>query len=78
MILLCIVPRLKESVTDSKGRCLVRCEVIEIEPGAGERVLNVVGDLSLDGLFVGAEVRAHQLPHLFISLLLLVVLEFRL
>ena len=78
MVLLRIIPRLEESISDSIGRGLVSTKVIEIESSTRQRVLNVVHDLPLDGCPVSTKIRAHELPHLIRALLGGIVLELRL
>lgn len=78
VILLCIVPGLKESISDSVGSSLIGSKIIEIESGSSQRILNMVHDLPLDGSPVSTEVRAHELPHLVSALLRAVIFELRL
>ena len=78
VVLLGVVPRLDESISDGVSSSLISTEVVKVESGSSQGVLNMVDDLSLDGLFVVSKVRLHELPHLLSSLLGVVVLEFRL
>jgi hypothetical protein len=76
VILLGIVPRFDQSISNRESGCLVSSEVVEIESSSSEGVLHMVDNLSLDGLGVVAEVGLHQLPHLLRSFLGVVVFEF--
>ena len=78
MVLLRIIPRLKESISDGVSGGLVCAKVIEIESCTRQCVLNVVHDLPLDGCPVSAKIGAHELPHLIRALLGGVILELRL
>lgn len=66
---LSVVPGLEESVTNGEGGSLVSTKVVEVETGASKSVLDVVHDLLLDVLLAGGKVSAHELPHLFLTLL---------
>ena len=68
MVLLGVVPCFKQAIAHRVCRGLISSHVVEVEPGAGQSVLDVIDDGSLDGSPVCANVRAHQLPHLFLSL----------
>mmetsp|Transcript_101606 Transcript_101606/g.140414 ORF Transcript_101606/g.140414 Transcript_101606/m.140414 type:complete len:202 (+) Transcript_101606:1511-2116(+) len=59
-----IIPRLDQAISDGVGSGLVSTELIEVETSTCQGVLNVVDDLTLDGLVVGAKIGAHELPHL--------------
>lgn len=78
VVLLGVIPRLNQSIPNREGCSLVRRKVVEVEASASEGVLDVVDNLALNALAVGAHVRAHQLPHLVCALLGVVVLELRL
>ena len=73
--LLSIVPRLDEPISDSVSSGLVSTEVVKVKSSSSKGVLNMVNNLSLDGLLVVSEVRLHELPHLFSALLGVVVFE---
>ena len=78
MILLGVIPGFYQSISDSIRACLIGSEVVEVEPGPGEGVLNVVHNGPLQRLLVISQVGAHQLPHLLSALLVLVIFEFKL
>ena len=78
MELLGIVPGLDESISDSECSSLISTEIVKIESGSCESILNMVHDLSLDGLSIVSEVRFHEFPHLLSALLGVVILELRL
>ena len=78
VVLLSVVPRLEQPVSNREGPGLICSDVVEIESRAGQCILYVVHNLSLDGLDIGAEVGAHQLPHLLRALLGLIILKLRL
>jgi hypothetical protein len=77
MILLSIIPGLNESISNGVGTGLICAEVVEIESSSSKGVFNMVNDLSLNRLSVVTKVGLHELPHLFSSLLGVIVLEFR-
>lgn len=78
MELLCIIPGLDQSISNGESTCLISSEVIEIESSSSKSVLDVVDNLSLNRLLIGAKVGLHELPHLFGTLLGVVIFEFRL
>lgn len=63
-----VVPGLNESISDGQGSSLVSSEIVEVEAGSGERELNVVDDLLLDGLLVGLHVGTHEFPQFLLLL----------
>lgn len=65
--LLCIIPGLDQAVPDGVRRGLISAFLIEIEPSAGQSVLDVVNDGALDRTLISTDVRAHELPHLFLA-----------
>lgn len=73
--LLSIVPGFNESISDGQSASLIGTEIIEVESGSSEGIFDVINNLSLNGLLVVTEIRLHQLPHLLVSLLHIVVLE---
>ena len=73
--LLGIVPGFNESISDCHRSSLIGTEIVEVESGSSEGVLNMIDDLSLNRLPVVSEIRFHQLPHLLISLLHVVIFE---
>ena len=56
IVFVCVVPGLKEPVTHGVSSCLVSAEVVEVKPRPGERILDMVDDLPLDGLDIGAKI----------------------
>ena len=66
VILLGVVPCFEQAVAHRVCCGLISSHVVEVESGARQSVLDVIDDGSLDGLLVGANVGAHQLPHLFL------------
>ena len=78
MLLLSVVPRFKESISDSKGSGLVCSIIVKVESGSRKGVFYMIHDLSLNRFGVISEVRPHQLPHFFSSFFRPIVFEFRL
>ena len=68
VVLLSVIPCFKQAIAHRVCRGLVSSHVVEVKPCAGQSVLDVIDDGSLDGSPVCANVRAHQLPHLFLPL----------
>lgn len=54
---LCVVPHLDEAVPQREGCSLVALKVVELVPGARQRVLNMVDNAFLDGEHVILAVR---------------------
>jgi len=77
MELLGIIPGLDESISDSECSSLISTEIVKIESGSCESILNMVHDLSLDGVDIISKVRIHQFPHFFSALLGIVIFELR-
>lgn len=68
MELLRIIPTFKKPVSDSVSGSLISSEIVEVESGSRQCVLNMVHDLPLNRLSVTAHVALHQLPHLLLAL----------
>jgi len=73
--LLSIVPGFNESISDGQSCSLIGTEIIEVESGSSKGIFNMIDDLSLNRLLVVTEIRFHQLPHLLVSFLHIVILE---
>ena len=56
MVLLSIIPRLKQSISDSIGCSLISSIVIKIKSCSSQGVLNMVDDLSLDGFDIVSKI----------------------
>jgi len=76
--LLSIVPGFNESISDGHRSSLIGTEIIEVESGSSEGIFDVIDNLSLNGLLVVTKIGFHQLPHLLVTLLHIVILELRL
>ena len=67
-VLLSIVERLDQSISDTVSNAEITMLVIEVEAVLGEGVLNVVHNGGLDGFDVDGGVGAHKLPELLVFL----------
>lgn len=48
------------------SHCLIAVHLLEVEPGPGQRALDVLDDALLDCLNVGRDVLTHDLPDLVV------------
>ena len=65
--LLGVIPGFNQAIAHWVCCCLIRALIIEVESSPGQSVLDVINDRSLDGTLVATDIRAHELPNLFLA-----------
>ena len=70
-----VIPAFDGAISQRVGRCLGTTEVVEVKSGHGQGILYVVHNRFLDALLVTALVLAHELPDLFIFIVIDLILQ---